>query len=212
MVEVLYRTSLYLWHLHGLRYFHKDLHSGNILQYYECGVLPQSIISDYGLSGPSNKQNKYKKNIRSITIYCPRSLNGEPHTQSADIYSYGVIMAELSSGKPSFYNKRHDINLELAICDGLRPEFGKGTPEFYNKLAYKLSASYEKFDHLKEELIAAFAETDKEIPNISTSYESDPDAVYTSREFTFGNSLTRLVITPVSVSYINNEERNKIIF
>jgi len=25
----------------------------------------------------------------------------------------------------------------LAICDGLRPEFGKGTPEFYKKFAYR---------------------------------------------------------------------------
>src|SRR3989440_7479931 len=46
-------------------------------------------------------------------------------------------MAELSSGKPPFYNKKHDLSLALAICDGLRPEFGKGTPEFYKKLAYK---------------------------------------------------------------------------
>ncbi|CAG8586532.1 21350_t:CDS:2 [Rhizophagus irregularis] len=46
-------------------------------------------------------------------------------------------MAELSSGKPPFYNKKHDLSLTLAICNGLRPEFGKGTPEFYKKLAYK---------------------------------------------------------------------------
>src|SRR5439155_1838651 len=48
-----------------------------------------------------------------------------------------IVMAELSSGKPPFYNKKHNLSLALAICNGLRPEFGKGTPEFYKKLAYK---------------------------------------------------------------------------
>jgi len=62
-------------------------------------------------------------------------LNGEIYTKASDIYSFGIVMAELSSGKPPFYDKKHDWSLSLAICNGLRPEFGKGTPEFYKKLA-----------------------------------------------------------------------------
>src|SRR5688572_30901124 len=46
-------------------------------------------------------------------------------------------MAELSSGKPPFYDKDDDIGLAMDICGGLRPEFGKGTPKFYKKLAYR---------------------------------------------------------------------------
>ncbi|RGB30077.1 kinase-like domain-containing protein [Rhizophagus diaphanus] len=67
----------------------------------------------------------------------PEGLNGEPYISSSDIYSLGVVMAELSSGKPPFYNKKHDLSLALAICNGLRPEFGKDAPEFYKKLVYK---------------------------------------------------------------------------
>ena len=44
-------------------------------------------------------------------------------------------MTELSSGSHIFTIKNH--NLALAICNGLRTVFGKGTPEFYKKLAYK---------------------------------------------------------------------------
>src|SRR5438067_5255727 len=73
----------------------------------------------------------------SIAIYCHRVLNGKPYTLSSDIYSFGVVMAELSSGKPPFHNRKHDTSLALAICNGLRPEFGKGTPEIYKKLAYR---------------------------------------------------------------------------
>ncbi|CAI2177081.1 6944_t:CDS:1, partial [Funneliformis geosporum] len=46
-------------------------------------------------------------------------------------------MAELSTGNPPFYDRKHDVLLALDICNGLRPEFGKGTPECYKKLAYK---------------------------------------------------------------------------
>jgi serine/threonine protein kinase len=59
-----------------------------------------------------------------MSYIAPEVLNGKPYTSSSDIFSVGVIMAELSSGKPPFYNKKHDLSLSLAIC-GLRPEFGK---------------------------------------------------------------------------------------
>ncbi|PKC60439.1 hypothetical protein RhiirA1_468022 [Rhizophagus irregularis] len=78
----------------------------------------------------------------------------------------------------------------LAICNGLRPEFGKGTPKFYKKLAYKCmdanpnerpttkelrnifdfwdvsigGSSYgkvEKFGYKRKEIKAAFEEADK---------------------------------------------------
>ena len=42
-----------LKNLHKLGYFHKDFHSGNILQ---SGTYSNSYISDFGLSGPSNEQ------------------------------------------------------------------------------------------------------------------------------------------------------------
>ncbi|CAI2181589.1 1662_t:CDS:2 [Funneliformis geosporum] len=47
-------------------------------------------------------------------------------------------MAELSTGNPPFYDIKHDMPLALDICKGLRPEFGKGTPKFYKKLAYRI--------------------------------------------------------------------------
>jgi serine/threonine protein kinase len=134
----------------------------------------------------------------------PEVLNGEAYTSSSDIYSFGVVMAELSSGKPPFYNKKHNLSLALAICNGLRPEFGKGTPEIYKKLAHRCmnanpnqrptveelyliiffwycsiigqQQQEEEFGYKANEVVAIFKEADEEIPNISTSYEKDPDA------------------------------------
>src|SRR5205814_8881423 len=118
--------------LHKLGYSHNDFHSGNILK---CG--PSSYISDFGLSGPPNEQKSDDKICGVLPYIAPEVLNGEPYTLSSDIYSFGVVMAELSSGKPPFYKRRHNTSLALEICNGLRPEFGKGTPDIYKKLAYR---------------------------------------------------------------------------
>jgi len=56
-----------------------------------------------------------------------------------------------------------------------------------------------------KEIAAVFGEADKEIPNISTSYDKDPDAIYTSRLFTF-NNLPKPVNSSVITSYLNEEE------
>ena len=123
-----------LINLHKLGYSHKDFHSGNILKESEKDY---SFISDFGLSGPPNEQKSDDKICGVLPYIAPEVLNGEPYTLSSDIYSFGVVMAELSSGKPPFYKRKHDASLALAICNGLRPEFGKGTPEIYKKLTYR---------------------------------------------------------------------------
>ena len=66
----------------------------------------------------------------------------------------------------------------------------------------------EKFGYKGIEVNAVFEEADKEIPNISASYEKDPDAVYTSRVFTF-NNLSKPVNSSIITSYLNEEENNK---
>src|SRR5207248_8877408 len=110
----------------------KDFHSGNILKSNSV-----SYISDFGLSGPSNEQKSDDEICGVLPYIAPEVLNKEPYTLSSDIYSIGVVMAELSSGKPPFYKWKHDASLALEICNGLRPEFGKGTPDIYKKLAHR---------------------------------------------------------------------------
>jgi serine/threonine protein kinase len=231
-IKLLYEVMFDLNELHESGYIHKDFHNGNILQ-----INTSSYISDFGLSGPANVQKSDDKIVYGVLPYiAPEVLNGEPYTPSADIYSAGIVMTELSSGKPPFYNKKHDLSLALAICNGLRPEFGKGTPEFYKKLAYKCmnansnerptaeelydifdfwcygNNEEEKFGYKKEEIKTALEEADKEIPNISTSYEKNSDAIYTSRAFTFSNLLSKPVNSSIITSYVNNEDSNKGIF
>ncbi|GBC21839.2 kinase-like domain-containing protein [Rhizophagus irregularis DAOM 181602=DAOM 197198] len=66
----------------------------------------------------------------------------------------------------------------------------------------------EKFGDKVKEIKAIFDEANKEIPNISTSYEKIPDAIYTSRVFTFSN-LPKPVNSSIITSYLEDEEDNK---
>jgi hypothetical protein len=67
------------------------------------------------------------------------------------------------------------------------------------------------FGYKGKEIKAAFEEADKEIPNISILHENNPDAIYTSRLFTFSN-LTKPVNSSFITSYLEEEENNKVLY
>ncbi|GET66152.1 kinase-like domain-containing protein [Rhizophagus irregularis DAOM 181602=DAOM 197198] len=177
-INYLYCLIYDLENLHNIGYYHKNLHSGNILQ---IDNIP--YISDFRISEPSFKQKSDDKICGVLPYIAPEVLNGESYTLLSDIYSFEI------------YN-------------GLRPEFGKGTPEIYKELAYKcMNADLNQrptANELRKDIRAMFEEADKEIPNISTSYEKSPDAIYTSRLFTF-NNLTKPVNSSLITSYLDEE-------
>src|SRR2546421_636101 len=60
-----------------------------------------------------------------------------PYTKSLDIYSFGVLMWEISSGYPPFKESISNIEksaLALAINEGLREDVVPNTPKEYEKL------------------------------------------------------------------------------
>ena len=85
--------------------------------------------------------------------------------------------------------------------------------ELYNIFDYWLNSidglnyRLEDFGYKGKEIAAVFGKADKEIPNISTSYDKDPDAIYTSRLFTF-NNLPKPVNSSIITSYLNEEEED----
>ncbi|RIB05742.1 kinase-like domain-containing protein, partial [Gigaspora rosea] len=121
---------LEIFHEHG--YVHADFHSGNILvkrQHYK------SYISDLGLSRKDD-DNTSKNEIYGVMPYvAPEVLLGQQQfTQAADIYGFGVVMAEIT-GRNLFDGIPFNTDLAIKICNGFRPEFAPGTPDCYIKLA-----------------------------------------------------------------------------
>src|SRR5436190_1512937 len=52
----------------------------------------------------------------------PEVFRGDPYTEAADIYSFGMIMYFVATNKKPFSNCAHDHCLILNICNGQRPE------------------------------------------------------------------------------------------
>jgi serine/threonine protein kinase len=126
----LYYISKSLLSLHNCNLVHGDFHSGNLLlssHDYVC-------ISDFGLSKPANEPTKYKEIYGVIPYIAPEVLRGKPYTKAADIYSFGIIMWEMTSGIPAFNDVPHDYDLSLRICKGLRPKAIEGTKTEYVEL------------------------------------------------------------------------------
>ncbi|RIB05358.1 kinase-like domain-containing protein [Gigaspora rosea] len=132
--EQLEDISYNLFRIHEAGLIHSDFHSGNILLNQNIDGNIDSYITDLGLS--KRKDESSSKIIYGVMPYvAPEILGGHQHTQEADIYGLGVIMAEMSNGKRPYEAWTINNDLALAICNGLRPEFAFGTPECYIDLA-----------------------------------------------------------------------------
>ncbi|POG65061.1 kinase-like domain-containing protein [Rhizophagus irregularis DAOM 181602=DAOM 197198] len=77
-------------------------------------------------------------NIDKTKIYgvmpfvAPEVLKGKPYNQAADVYSFGMIMYYIATGRQPFFNYAHDSVLALNICSGIRPEINEQeAPKFY---------------------------------------------------------------------------------
>ncbi|RHZ61697.1 hypothetical protein Glove_346g101 [Diversispora epigaea] len=92
---------------------YRDLHSGNIL----VNKFYNSLFDR-----PWNDR-------RIIPYMAPELFKGQPYSYASDIYSFGMIMWELTSGHRPFHDQEHDPKLILDILDGKRPEITEDTPE-----------------------------------------------------------------------------------
>ncbi|RHZ83968.1 hypothetical protein Glove_86g161 [Diversispora epigaea] len=117
-----------LSHIHQKNIVHRDLHSKNILVHE--GKL---LIADLGLSKQLDSKSNFSIEGGMIAYTDPLYLqNAETYkrNKASDIYSIGVLLWELSSGKPPFCN--HSImSIFQIVASGKREQHIRGTPIDY---------------------------------------------------------------------------------
>ncbi|RIA83970.1 kinase-like domain-containing protein [Glomus cerebriforme] len=129
-IKILIELLKALNSLHQMSLLHRDFHCKNILVDEDVRVF----ISDFGLCQPIDSEI-ISDNIQGVLPYIdPEVLRCRPYSKQSEVYSMSMIMWELSSNKPPFSNKHHNIELALAVLDGMRPEIIEGTPDFYVKI------------------------------------------------------------------------------
>ncbi|CAB4420349.1 unnamed protein product [Rhizophagus irregularis] len=125
----LYGIANGLRFIHLANVIHKDHHSGNIFV-HNTGTK----IGDLGLSKSSLNDDEDNEVYGIIPYVAPEVLQGHKYTKASDIYSYGMIMWELMTGRRPFWDRNHDTDLIIEICDGLRPPIVTNAPEGYIEL------------------------------------------------------------------------------
>jgi len=75
-----------------------------------------------------DKKDNPKKIYGVIPYVGPEILSKEkPYTKESDIYSFGMIMWEHTTGKKPFHDRSHNLCLILDILEGKRPKIMLGS-------------------------------------------------------------------------------------
>jgi len=89
-----------LVYLHSLApiVLHRDLKSLNVLLTEDL----QAKVSDFGLSRETNFDETMTSGVGTLLWTAPEVLRGERYSEKADIYSFGVVLAELDTCLPPY--------------------------------------------------------------------------------------------------------------
>ncbi|CAJ0749427.1 5124_t:CDS:2 [Entrophospora sp. SA101] len=191
-----------LTNIHKEGLVHGNLHPGNILQIGEDVRDTHSTIADVGLSLPAYS-------FYGVLPYiAPEVLKGNKYTKRSDLYSLGILMMELATGEPPFYERPHDQSLIKEICENhKRPNLLESTPSKFKDLAlhctdpnpyarpparllsYIFSNWWQVVEQSQDyEIRHQFNSSDKFIKNMEdVKLDHDFNAIYTSRYFNFNN-------------------------
>ncbi|RHZ59648.1 hypothetical protein Glove_362g51 [Diversispora epigaea] len=162
--------------IHSQNIVHRDLHSGNILYNSRNSSW---YISDLGLSGPVDKpSNGIYGNLPYIA---PEVIRGEIYTTKSDIYSMGILMWEVITGKTPFDNYEHDSELTLDIVKGCRPKIYEYIPHEYITLMKQCWDAnsdnrpdiYTIYRKMRSLMMSLYNEMDKHQENIENIQSKD---------------------------------------
>ncbi|XP_054606967.1 ribosomal protein S6 kinase alpha-3 isoform X7 [Nothobranchius furzeri] len=124
--------ALALDHLHSFGIIYRDLKPENILL-DETGHIK---LTDFGLSKESvDHESKAYSFCGTVEYMAPEVVNRRGHTQSADWWSYGVLMFEMLTGSLPFQGKDRKDTMTMILKAKL------GMPQFLSSEAQSLIRS-----------------------------------------------------------------------
>ncbi|HVA55689.1 MAG TPA: serine/threonine-protein kinase [Gammaproteobacteria bacterium] len=136
VVEVIFKCAKALDYAHRKGLVHRDIKPGNILMTAEGDVR----IVDFGVAHMAgNEEGQLKGLVGSPSYMAPEQMRQQPSTVQTDLYSLGIVMYELLTGKRPFYGDNlsrlvHQIVYATpAPVHRLRPE----VPGMLEDIVYK---------------------------------------------------------------------------
>ncbi|CAB4403916.1 unnamed protein product [Rhizophagus irregularis] len=127
---------------HGISKFESENRINNymlVIEYADGGTLRDYLKKSFTDLTWNNKYNlAYQLACGVSCLHNEGIVHRDLHSNNilSDIYSIGVLLWEISSGQPPFYDddEQYDLRLALDILQGFRETPVTGTPEDYKKL------------------------------------------------------------------------------
>lgn len=117
---------------------HGNLKSSNVL----LGPDFESCLTDYGLRDLQDPDSVEDTSVASLFYKAPEWRDSrKASTQQADVYSFGVLLLELLTGKTSFHDLVHKYESEIST-------WVRAVREEETELGEELSSSAEKLEAL----------------------------------------------------------------
>jgi len=124
VVEAVFKSSRALEYAHRQGVIHRDIKPANILLDEALEVK----VSDFGVARLEDATHTELTNVGSPAYMSPEQLGDQPLSHQTDIYSLGVVMFQLLTGRLPFTGSSHAslmyqiINHAAPLLRTLRPE------------------------------------------------------------------------------------------
>ncbi|GBC11199.2 kinase-like domain-containing protein [Rhizophagus irregularis DAOM 181602=DAOM 197198] len=184
-----------LYEIHKEKAIHRNLHSRHILYLQSANLW---CISGLGFCGPADKSPEYI--YGNLPYMAPELINGKAYNFASDIYSIGMLMWEISSGKPPFEDYDHDYGLAMKITNGIRPKMIPEIPLEYKQLIEQCwcadPSKRPDIDYLHNKIF--------EIRNLYCQNENSVDSLINeAKKYSYSN-YTRNSNKEVALKYLHN--------
>jgi serine/threonine protein kinase len=124
IATILVGISLGLRFLHSKEIIHRDLKPANIL--LDGNGLPR--IGDFGSARFMNSLRTPTQDTCTPAYRAPEMNEpGAPHTDRVDMFSYGIMLYEVLTGRPVFSRSLTSYQIGIQAASGKRPEIAEGS-------------------------------------------------------------------------------------
>jgi len=191
VVEIIFKCTRALDYAHRAGITHRDVKPANILlvqKNEDNSANPSTVvtvkstgdikISDFGAALINSGEQTQVSGVGSPAYMSPQQLRGEPLTQQTDIYSLGVVMYQLLTGRlpfeaPSHFGMIYQIcNTEPPPLSMFRIESPPGLEAVIKRAMHKeLTYRYQTWEEFSHDLAQSFRNT-----QLSAEHSTLPDS------------------------------------
>ena len=184
---------------------HRDIKSENIM----VTAKGQPKITDFGLAKVkgATKLTKAGSTLGTAAYMSPEQARGEEVDHRSDIFSFGVVLYEMLTGRVPFGGEHHAALLYSIVNDEPQPiaRFNeKATPEIERIAAKALEKDREDRYQHADELLADLRRERKKLDYVKTGYVTSPAATAgrpSKKRLWYGLSAATVLII-LGVAYI----------